>query len=225
MPALVDDRPAHVAAMEKPRLRGVSHQYAFVVAVALGLLLVTVADGAQATTGAVIYAIGVCGLFGVSALYHRATWSPEQRRWMRRADHAMIFVFIAATYTPIALLVLSEPLRTTILIVVWACALGGIALQLAWVEAPKWLQALLYVAMGWVSIVTMPQILDELGALAVMGLFAGGVLYTLGAVVYARGRPDPVPAVFGYHEIFHALVVLAAASHYAVIGLAVLPTA
>ncbi len=119
-----------MAALEKPRLRGVSHQYAFMVAVVLGAVLVGRAHGDRAAVGATIYALGVCGLFGISALYHRATWSPERRRWMRRADHAMIFVFIAASYTPIALLVLSEPLRTTILAVVWACALGGIVLQL-----------------------------------------------------------------------------------------------
>lgn len=208
----------------KPSLRGVSHQWAFVVAVALGAILVPGTESARATVAAAVYATGVCGLFGISALYHRRAWSAAAHRWMRRADHAMIFVFIAATYTPVALLVLTEPLQTTILAVVWACALGGVTLQLAWVDAPKWLQAILYVAMGWVSVATMPQLLDELGALSVAGLGAGGVLYTAGAIVYARERPDPRPAVFGYHEIFHVLVIVAAACHYAVIAFAVLPT-
>lgn len=216
--------PGADAVPVKPSLRGVSHQWAFVVAVLLGAILVPGTDSARATVGAAVYATGVCGLFGISALYHRRAWSAAAHRWMRRADHAMIFVFIAASYTPIALLVLTEPLRTTILVVVWACALGGVILQLAWVDAPKWLQAILYVAMGWVSVATMPQMLDELGALSVAGLGVGGVLYTAGAIVYARERPNPRPAVFGYHEIFHVLVIVAAACHYAVIAFAVLPT-
>ncbi|PTL56491.1 PAQR family membrane homeostasis protein TrhA [Paraconexibacter algicola] len=207
----------------KPRLRGVFHQWSFFAAVVFGVLLVGAADSTRATVGASIYAAGVCGLFGISALYHRRTWAPAQRRWMRRADHAMIFVFIAATYTPIALLVLSEPLQTIILAIIWACAAGGVALQLIWVDAPKTVQAPIYIAMGWVSIATMPQILDRLGVLSVVGLAVGGVLYTAGAIVYARGRPDPRPLVFGYHEIFHVAVVLAALCHYAVIAFAVLP--
>jgi len=217
--------PAADALPTKPSLRGVSHQWAFLVAVILGAILVLGTDSARATVGAAVYATGVCGLFGVSALYHRRAWSAAAHRWMRRADHAMIFVFIAATYTPIALLVLSDPLQTTILLVIWACALGGVILQLAWVDAPKWLQAVLYVAMGWVSVATTGQMLDALGELSVAALGLGGILYTAGAVVYARERPDPLPAIFGYHEIFHALVIVAAACHYAVIAFAVLPSA
>jgi len=223
MPAVADSATIPELVAVKPRLRGVTHQYAFFVAVTLGTLLVASAHSTRAVVGAMIYGVGVCGLFGVSALYHRVTWTPARRRWMKRADHAMIFVFIAATYTPVALLVLSEPLQTAILLTVWGCALGGVVLQLAWVDAPKWLQAALYVAMGWVAVVTMPQILDELGLLSVAGLITGGVLYTAGATVYARERPDPVPHVFGYHEVFHALVILAASAHYAVIAFAVLP--
>lgn len=215
--------PTAIAAAPKPRLRGVSHQYAFVVAVVLAAVSLIAADPGQVRFAALVHACGVCGLFGVSALYHRGTWTPAQHRWMRRADHAMIYVFIAATYTPIALLVLDGPLQTVILAVVWSFAAAGVVLQLAWADAPKWLQAVLYVAMGWVSIATMPQILDALGVLAVLGLVLGGVLYTAGATIYARERPDPLPAVFGFHEVFHALVILAAATHYAVIAFAVLP--
>ncbi|MCW3016094.1 MAG: channel protein hemolysin family [Solirubrobacterales bacterium] len=208
----------------KPRLRGVSHQIAFFVALALGTALVVTAPGGKATTTALIYALGVCGLFGISALYHRRTWATDRARaWMRRLDHSMIFIFIAATYTPVAVLVLTGTLGTAILAVVWGGALAGTTLSLAWPSAPKWLTALVYVALGWVAVAAMPQLWDRLGPWSVAGLAAGGILYTTGAVVYARGRPDPHPAVFGYHEIFHAFVVVAAATHYAVIAFAVLP--
>jgi hemolysin III len=215
--------PSPPGAPEKPRLRGVVHHYSTFVAVALGVALVLSPSTTRGTVGAAIYALGVCGLFGVSALYHRRHWTPTERRWMRRADHAMIFVFIAASYTPIALLVLSDPLQTTILAIVWSCAAAGIALQFIWVDAPKTVQAPIYIGMGWVAVAAMPQILDELGVLSVLGLVVGGLLYTGGAIVYARGRPDPRPHVFGYHEIFHVCVTLAAACHYAVIAFAVLP--
>jgi hemolysin III len=212
---------AHAAL--RPRMRGVTHQYAFFVAVALGVALVLTAPGGQPTAAAVIYAAAVCGLFGVSALYHRGSWSPAARRWMRRLDHSMIFVFIAASYTPVALLVLHGTLATAILCVVWGGALAGAGLKLIWIDAPKWLAAGLYVALGWVAIVTIPDLWADLGWLAVAAFALGGALYTTGAVVYARERPDPWPRVFGYHEIFHVLVIAAAATHYAVIAFAVLP--
>jgi hemolysin III len=208
----------------KPRLRGVSHQIAFFVAAALGVALVLTAPGGKARTAALIYAIGVCGLFGISALYHRHTWRTDRARaWMRRADHSMIFIFIAATYTPVALLAMHGVLANVILAVVWGGALVGAGISLAWPGAPKWLTAMVYVALGWVAVAAMPQLWGRIGVLSVLGLAFGGVLYTAGAVVYARGRPDPNPAVFGYHEIFHALVIAAAATHYAVIAFAVLP--
>lgn len=207
----------------RPRLRGVSHQYAFFVAVVLGAALVVAAPSGKAAAVVAIYAVGVCGLFGVSALYHRVTWEPAARRWMRRADHSMIFVFIAASYTPICALVVDEPLSTIVLAVVWSGALAGVVQQLVWTDAPKWLSALTYVVLGWVAVVPFPQLWDRLGWLAVLGLAAGGILYTAGAVTYAREKPDPVPGVFGYHEVFHAYVIAAAAAHYAVIAFAVLP--
>jgi hemolysin III len=208
----------------KPRLRGVSHQVAFFVAVALGAALVLSAPAGRATVTALVYAAGVCGLFGISALYHRRNWATARARaWMRRLDHSMIFVFIAATYTPVAVLALHGRLGSAILAVVWGGALAGVTLSLAWPGAPKWLTAIVYVALGWVAVAAMPQLWDTLGPWSVAGLAVGGVLYTAGAVVYARGRPDPRPELFGYHEIFHACVVLAAAVHYAVIAFAVLP--
>jgi hemolysin III len=207
----------------KPRLRGVSHQWAALVAVVLLVPLALTAQGGRARLAALVYGVAVCGLFGVSALYHRHDWGPRARAWMRRADHSMIFVFIAATYTPVALLVLHGTLATVILAVVWGGAAGGVILNLLWTTAPKWVSALVYVALGWVAIAAVPQLWDSLGWLAVLGLGAGGLLYTAGAVVYARGRPDPVPQVFGYHEVFPVLVLAAAAAHYAVIAFGVLP--
>src|SRR4051812_9989597 len=207
----------------KPRLRGVLHQYAFFVAIVLGAVLVADAarSGGAAVAATGVYAAGICGLFGVSALYHRCRWSPPARRWMRRLDHAMIFVFIAATYTPVAALVLDGTAATVVLAVVWGGAAGGVAVKLLYIDAPNWLSAALYVALGWVAVVMLPELWDRLGWLSVGAFGLGGLLYTAGAVIWARGRPDPWPQTFGFHEIFHAFVVAAAAVHYAVIALVV----
>lgn len=202
----------------KPRLRGVLHQYAFFVAAALGVVLVATSEGARARVGASVYAVGVCGLFGVSALYHRRAWSPAAARWMRRADHSMIFCFIAASYTPFALLVLHGTLALALLIAVWSGALAGMILKLVWLDAPDWFGAALYVGLGWTAVAAAPALYAALGPLRMAILALGGVLYTLGAVVYARQRPDPSPTVFGYHELFHVLVVAAAAAHFTVIA-------
>ena len=209
--------------LPKPRFRGVSHQYAFFASLITGAVLVLVAPTRKATTAAAIYAASVSGLFGASALYHRVTWRPAARRWMRRLDHSMIFVLIAGTYTPFSLLVLKGDLSKAILIVVWAGALGGTVLNLVWVSAPKWLSATVYVALGWVAVAAMPALARELGALGVSLVIFGGLLYTAGAVIYALGRPNPAPKTFGYHEIFHALVVAAAAAHFAVVAFYALP--
>jgi hemolysin III len=207
----------------KPRLRGVLHQYAFFVSLALGTTLVVVAPAGRAKLASAIYAVAVSGLLGTSALYHRVTWSKRVRAWMRRLDHSMIFVLIAGTYTPFALLVLSGSLAHAILIVVWGGAAAGIVLKLAWIGAPRWVTAGVYLALGWVAIAAMPDLASTLGAGALTLLVAGGLLYTAGAVIYALKRPNPVPTVFGYHEIFHALVIAAAAAHFAVIAFYVLP--
>src|SRR4051812_7531104 len=173
----------------KPRLRGVLHQYAFFVSVVLGAALVIVANGGRARLAAAIYAFAVSGLLGTSALYHRVTWSTRARSWMRRLDHSMIFVLIAGTYTPFALLVLDGTLAQAILIVVWAGALGGIVLNLVWITAPRWLIAAVYVALGWVAVAAMPALADKIGASGVALLMGGGLLYTAGAVIYATQRP------------------------------------
>ncbi len=205
----------------RPRMRGVLHQHAFFAALAAGAVLVAAAEGGEARAGAAVYAAGLAGLLGTSALYHRVTWSATARRWMRRLDHAMIFVLIAATTTPVALLVLDEPLRTVLLAVTWGSALAGVLLELLWPAAPKWFNSAVYVAVGLCGFAAFPSLAGYAVAALVL-MVAGGVLYAAGAVIYATGRPDPRPAVFGYHEVFHALVVAAAALHFAAVGIVVL---
>jgi hemolysin III len=210
----------------KPRLRGVTHEWAFFISLPLGLLLVVSAPSGRAALAAGIYALSVALLFGASALYHRITWASEAaRRWMRRVDHSMIFILIAGTYTPFALLALDGTLATAILIAVWVGAGAGIVMSLVWPDAPKWLLAVVYVALGWVAIAAFPAMLDRLGITAMVMVGVGGALYTAGAVIYATRRPDPSPTVFGYHEIFHALVIGAAALQYAVVAFYVVPNA
>jgi hemolysin III len=204
----------------------VTHQWAFVASILIGIALVASAPSARARLAAAIYAVSVAALFGSSALYHRVAWrSPGARRWMRRLDHSMIFVLIAGTYTPLALLALRGALASALLIAVWAGAAAGIVLKLAWIDAPERLVALLYVLLGWVGAAAAPEMFATLGTAPAALVAAGGVLYTAGAVVYARKRPDPVPAVFGYHEVFHVLVIAAAALQYAAIAFFVVPDA
>ena len=203
----------------KPRLRGVLHQWACAGAVPLGLMLVLVAGTARARVALSVYAISLVALFGVSALYHRINWrSVTGRDWMRRLDHSMIFVLIAGSYTPFAVLVLHGSLGVTILVAAWAGALLGVAFNLVWRNAPTWLRAALYVGLGWIAVAAAPQLGAGIGLVGVTLVALGGVLYTMGAVVYARKRPDPAPTVFGYHEVFHLLVIAAAAVQYAVIA-------
>ena len=206
----------------KPRWRGVLHQYAFFVAVIGGAGLVIAAEGGRARVAALVYAFGLAGLLGTSALYHRVTWASHRARmWMRRLDHSMIFVLIAGTATPISLLVLDDPLRTVLLCVAWGGTLAGVLLNLLWPTAPKWVSSVVYMAIGWSGIAALPS-LASYAWTALALLAAGGVLYTAGAIIYAIGRPNPAPKVFGYHEIFHALVIVAAALHFAAVGIVVL---
>jgi hemolysin III len=203
----------------RPRLRGVSHQYAFFAAVLLGPLLVLLGDGPAERVGTAVFAVALATMFGVSALYHRIAWQPRARRLMRRLDHAAIYLLIAGTYTPFALLALSGAWRWTILPVVWGGAIAAIVLKVAWIDGPKWLSAAIAIALGWAGVVALPQLWSHTGAVGIALLGIGGVLYTAGAVVYARQRPDPVPAVFGYHELFHAFVIAAALCQYAAIAI------
>jgi hemolysin III len=211
-------------AIAKPRFRGVSHQWAFFVALAAGAALVIAAPSGRATLAATIYAISMCAMFGASALYHRVNWkSLAARRWMRRLDHSMIYVLIAGTYTPFALLVLDGGLAKAVLVTIWAGAGLGIALEMFWSDTPKWLTAAVYVLLGWVAVIAFPELASELGVLGMSLVAGGGVLYTAGAVIYALRRPDPAPAVFGYHEIFHVLVIAAAVMQFVAVAAYALP--
>ncbi len=208
---------------ERPKLRGVSHQIAFFVTILTGPLLILVAPTAMSRFVVTIYAFGMSALFGVSALFHRVTWTHRARIRMRRLDHSMIFVFIAASYTAVLGLTLDGWQGGTLLIVVWAGAAAGVVIKLLWLDAPKALSASLYIGLGWVAIIAVPQMWASLGPGGFVLLFVGGISYTVGAVIYARRSPDPFPAVFGYHEIFHAFVIGAAVCHYLVVVLYALP--
>jgi hemolysin III len=210
----------------KPKLRGVSHQWAFVVSLFLGAGLIVAAKTSRAELAVAIYAVSLSALLGTSALYHRVNWKrPEVRRWMRRLDHSMIFFLIAGTYTPFALLVLDGPLADAILVVVWIGALAGAIVEMVWIEHPKWVAALIYMSLGWVAAVAFPELWGSMGTVGTLLVAAGGLLYTAGAVVYATQRPNPNPRVFGYHEVFHLFVILAAAAHFAAIAFFALPAA
>jgi hemolysin III len=206
------------AAPIKPSLRGVVHQWSFFAAVAGTAYLLVLADTGREAAAAAIYGATLCGLLGTSALYHRVTWQERSRRMMRRLDHSMIFLLIAGTYTPFALVVLSEPLATIVLVIVWAGALAGVVITFAWIDAPKPLVAAVCLALGWVALATLPQLVDRAGWAAVALIGAGGVLYSAGAATYAFKRPNPWPAVFGYHEVFHVLVTAAAVCHYVAVA-------
>jgi hemolysin III len=206
----------------KPRLRGVFHQWAFFAAVAAGVVLVMLADGPRERLATWVYAAALAAMFGASALYHRFPWRSAARRlWARRVDHAMIFVFIAGTYTPFALLSLSGGLRAAVLVAVWTGAVLGLVLNLVWVDAPRWLSALAYLAVGWVGVIAIPELFVNGIGIGIL-LVVGGSLYTLGALAYASTWPNPFPATFGFHEIFHVLVVAAAVTQFVAVALVVL---
>jgi hemolysin III len=217
---------AEAIALVKPKLRGVSHEWAFFASLFFGAALILLASTPKATLAVAIYAVSLSALFGTSALYHRVNWKrPNVRRWMRRLDHSMIFFLIAGTYTPFALLALNGALATAILVVVWVGAIAGAIVEMIWIEHPKWASVLIYMSLGWVAVVCFPALWSSLGIAGAMLLVAGGALYTAGAVVYAIQRPNPNPAIFGYHEVFHLLVIAAALAHFTAIAFFALPHA
>ena len=207
----------------KPRLRGVLHQWAFYVSLVAGGLLVALAPSGRAAAVGGVYAAALAGMFGASALYHRGAWTPSVRPWLRRLDHSMIFVLIAGTSTPVVVLGLDGVLPVVVLAVVWGGALVGVLLKLVWIGAPRRLVAAVYVLLGWVGIVLLPETARHLGLAPALLFVLGGALYTAGAVIYMRRRPDPRPAVFGFHEVFHVLVVAAALAHFVAIAGFVVP--
>ena len=210
--------------LPRPLLRGLLHLGAFVVSVGLGVTLVHLA-GRQDAPAFAIYGLAVVGLFGVSALYHRGRWQPRVRARLQRIDHSMIFVLIAGTYTPICVHVLDGPLGTGLLAAVWTGAITAMVLELRPRPVSRGLLVLLSIALGWLALPALPAVVDKLGWVATALIGLGGVLYTVGALIYARRRPDPLPAIFGYHELVHALSIAGAALHYAVIAFWVLPLA
>jgi len=206
-------------------MRGWLHLWSFFVAIAAGATLVSLAAAtvsARAALGTSVYAATVLGLFGVSALYHRRLWiNAGARALMKRLDHSMIFLFIAGTYTPFALLAMPARTGAVVLAVVWGGALAGVALKLAWPHAPRWLSISVYLALGWVAVFVLPDLLANLGAATLVLLLVGGLFYTVGAVCYATRWPDPWPKVWGHHEFFHAATVVAAVCHHIAIWLTI----
>jgi hemolysin III len=212
----------HLVAVVKPRLRGMLHLIAFPLSLITGTVLVTVvADSTQERVGCTIYALSCSLLFGVSALYHRGHWDARTHALLRRLDHSNIFVLIAGTYTPLSLALLDGTTRTVVLAVVWIGALAGVAFRVLWLSAPSWLYTPCYVALGWVAVAVMPELSRNGGGAVVVLLVAGGLAYSLGAVAYALRRPNPVPGVFGYHEVFHTGTLIGFACHYAAVVLAI----
>jgi len=207
--------------LPKPRLRGMLHLVAFPLSILGGVAVVLLAEGTTAKIGCAIYAISGAVLFGVSALYHRGTWDDRTWALLRRLDHSNIFLLIAGTYTPITLTLLDGATRVMVLVVVWVGATAGIVFRVGWTDAPRWLYTPFYVALGWVAIGVMPELVRNGGGPVVTLLVLGGVAYSLGGLVYGLKRPDPSPTVFGFHEIFHTCTLVGFTCHYVAVVLAV----
>jgi hemolysin III len=218
------DRPTVVepAGPAKPRLRGRLHQVAFFVAIPACLMLIAIAPTTKARVATIVYTVGLAGLFGTSAAYHRIPWSPRALRWMKRFDHSMIYLLIAGTYTPIALLVLHGAWSVVMLAIVWTGAVFGIVMKMVRIDGARVLGGILYIGLGWAVVVAMPQMVRWMHPAPLVLMFVGGLLYTLGAIVLLRRRPDPRPAVFGYHEVWHSMTIGAGLCHYLVVLLIVL---
>ncbi|MPY97296.1 MAG: hemolysin III family protein [Actinophytocola sp.] len=212
------------AAAQRPRLRGHIHFWSFFTTLAAGATLISLAATTVSGLAALatsIYVATVLGMFGVSALYHRRTWASRRvYTWMKRLDHSMIFVFIAGTYTPFTLLAMSPTTGWIVFGVVWGGAVAGMTLKLFWPTAPRWLGVPIYIALGWVAVFVLPELLDNAGVTALVLLLVGGLLYTLGGICYAAHWPKLRPDVFGYHEVFHAFTAVAALTHYIAIWFA-----
>jgi hemolysin III len=206
------------AEVVKPRWRGVSHEVAAFVFPGLGAILVVVAHTTAARAAALVYTAGVTAMYAASACYHRGNWSPPVRRRLRRLDHSMILVGIAATYTPIAVVGLDTRSARILLGIVWPLATAGIVVQMLWLHAPRRLVAGLYVVIGWTALAFIPVLWRQLGVITFALIVAGGLVYSVGARVYSVKRPDPSATVFGFHEVFHALVIAAGLIFYVAIA-------
>ncbi len=222
MPVKTQEKSASTTsnALAKPKLRGWLHAGMTPIALAAGLVLVVLTPTVPGRAAAAIYTVGLLILFGNSALYHTGPWDDRTRAIFRKLDHSNIFIFIAATYTPLTVQLLTGDSRTRLLIVIWACAVVGVLARVLWMSAPRWLYTALYIAMGWVALWWMPDMIRAGGWWVVGLVVAGGVIYTAGAIIYAIKRPNPAPRWYGFHEIFHSCTILAAICHYVAIWLA-----
>ncbi|HEY9562409.1 MAG TPA: hemolysin III family protein [Nocardioides sp.] len=223
----VVDRAHEKLSEIKPKLRGWLHLATAPLALAAGTVLIALSPTRDTRIASSVFAASALILFTVSAIYHRGTWSPKVWAFLRRFDHANIFVLIAGTYTPMAVLFLHGGARITLLTVVWVAALGGVFFRVFWTDAPRWLYTPMYIALGWAAVFFIPQFIDgaapfpdDIAISSLVLVAAGGVLYTLGGVVYGLKRPDPAPSWFGFHEIFHSFTILAFACHYVAVSLA-----
>jgi hemolysin III len=230
MPEVTDDEPrpsaqtsatssvsasvSAAAAVLKPRLRGWLHAGMFPAVLIAGIVLTALAESTRGRIACGIYVLTACALFGVSALYHRGDWGPRATAVLRRLDHANIFLIIAGTYTPLTLLLLPDSTARVLLWAIWAAAVAGIAFRVFWVGAPRWLYTPCYIAMGWAAVFFLPDFLHKGGVAVLVMVIVGGVLYSLGGVVYGFKRPDPSPRWFGFHEVFHSLTLAAFIVHY-----------
>lgn len=205
----------HAADLLRPRMRGWLHAWAAVAGIVVGAEAVALSPAGRTRASVALFAVSVALVFGTSAAYHRVRWTPAWRRRMARLDHSMIFLLIAASYTPFALLVMSPQVARPVLGAVWSGAALGIATRTMWHSAPPALMVGLYLCLGWTAVLVLPDILHRAGVGPLVLLLVGGGLYTAGAIVYALRRPDPLPAIFGYHEVFHLCTVVAASCHYA----------
>jgi hemolysin III len=215
------DSTAALARAVKPKLRGWLHAGTFPLSVAAGITLVALAPSDRAKVSTAVFGVSAALLFGVSAVYHRGHWSPKVTAFLQRFDHANIFLIIAGTYTPFTVLLLPPGPAHTLLWIVWSGAIAGVTFRVFWVGAPRWLYVPVYVALGWVAVIYLPHFLHRGGPAVLTLVIVGGVLYTLGGLVYGIKRPDPSPHWFGFHEVFHALTVAAFATHSVGVWLAV----
>ncbi|MET9801651.1 hemolysin III family protein [Streptomyces sp. NPDC006368] len=218
--AALVEKAADLAEPIKPRLRGWLHAGMVPAALIAGVVLICLARTPQAVLACAVYSVTAWLLFATSAIYHRGTWGPLGEALLRRLDHANIFLIIAGTCTPLAVLLLPPDERSMLLWIVWAGALAGIVFRVLWVGAPRWLYTPCYLALGWAPVCYLPDFLHTGGAAVLVLIVVGGLLYSAGAVVYALQRPDPSPRWFGFHEVFHALTMAAFAAHYIAISLA-----
>lgn len=202
----------------KPFLRGHFHQAAFFMGVGACLMLVSQASTLRSFIAALIYSLSVCILYGVSALYHRNDWKPRMRFWMKRFDHSAIFILISGTVTPVALLALPENTGRNLLLTTWGTSIIGIFQAFFWSQAPKWVRSLIYLCAGWIIIIFLPDFKTGLDEKNIALLVSGGIVYSVGAIVYAFKRPNPFPRIFGYHEIFHIFVIIATILHFLVVN-------